>query len=59
MLLPYKGSIKSVLQNIEGGLRSALTYTGSSNILEFQNNAELLQVSNNSLMESKAHGTKD
>lgn len=59
MYLPYKGSIKNVLQNIEGGLRSSLTYVGSSNILEFQSNAELLQISNNSLLENKAHGKKE
>lgn len=31
-LIPYKGSMKSVITNILGGLRSTCTYTGSENI---------------------------
>lgn len=55
-LVPYKGSVIDVLKQIEGGLRSALSYTNSFNLQEFKEHAKLVQVSNNSVLESKAHG---
>lgn len=54
----YKGPVKNILQDIEGGLRSALTYTGSKNIEEFQNNAEFVKITSNGKAESGAHGKK-
>ena len=58
-LLPYKGSLSNVLQNIEGGLRSALTYVGAENIAAFRQKAELIQVSVNTSRENAAHGKMD
>jgi GMP reductase len=34
--IPYKGSISRTLQNIEGGIRSACTYTGSEKISDMR-----------------------
>jgi IMP dehydrogenase len=59
MLLPYKGSVRGVLQDIEGGLRSSFTYVGASNLVEFQRRAELIQISTSSVRESGAHGKAD
>jgi len=54
--VPYKGPVEPILKDIEGGLRSSFTYTGASNLNEFQNNAELIIVSPSTRIENKAHG---
>jgi len=50
-----KGSVTEVLQDIEGGLRSAFSYVGASNIKEFQDKATFIEVSNSSLRENGPH----
>jgi IMP dehydrogenase len=57
-LVPYKGPVANILQQIEGGLRSALTYSGASDILMFRENAQLVEVTTNTAIESKPHGVK-
>lgn len=57
-LIPYKGSLKSVLSEIEGGLRSGMTYVGANNLTELQNNATFVEITNNGWLESQAHGKK-
>lgn len=51
-LVPYKGPVSEVLKDIEGGLRSALTYTGSRNLEEFRSNCEFVRVSSNTIKEN-------
>lgn len=55
----YKGSVKNVLQDIEGGLRSAYSYVNAHYPNEFRKNATLIQVSNFGANESNAHGKGD
>lgn len=50
--IPYKGPVANVLQEIEGGLRSAFTYTGSRNLEEFHRNVEFIRVSSNTVVEN-------
>lgn len=57
--VPYKGPVKDVLQNIEGGLRSAFTYTGSRTLEEFHKNCEFVRISPSTVQENKAHGRRD
>lgn len=45
-MIPYKGDMKSVIQNILGGLRSTCTYTGSRNLAELPFRSEFIRVSN-------------
>lgn len=59
MMLPYKGPVSSVLQDIEGGLRSAFSYVGARTIEEFQRRAELVMVSSAAFMENGPHGKRD
>jgi guanosine monophosphate reductase len=56
--VPYKGPVSEVLQDIEGGLRSAFSYVGAKNIKEFQEKAELVRVTNSGYLEGTAHGKK-
>lgn len=51
-----KGSVKEILQDVEGGLRSAFSYVGAKNVEEFKNKARLIKISNNSVLENGAHG---
>lgn len=53
-----KGPVGHVLQQIEAGLKSALSYVGARNLEEFHNNAEFVQITNAGIMEGKAHGVK-
>lgn len=55
-LVPYKGSVSTILQDIEGGLRSAFTYVGASNLKEYHSRASFITVSGNVITENRAHG---
>lgn len=45
VLTPYKGDVNLVIQNILGGLRSTLTYTGSRSLAELSDNTTFIRVS--------------
>jgi IMP dehydrogenase len=52
-LIAYKGSAVNIMNNLIGGLRSAMTYVNSSSIREFQRNASFVKISEASKRESK------
>jgi len=54
-LIPHKGSVVDILDDIKDGLQSAFSYVGASNLEEFHDNAELIKVSQNGHREGKAH----
>lgn len=54
--IPYTGPVANVLQQFEGGLRSALSYSGAFNIAEFREKAEFVQVTPGGAKESGSHG---
>lgn len=56
--VPYKGSVKSVIEEFSGGLGSALSYSGADNIKNFYHNSEYIRVTHSSLGESKPHAVK-
>ena len=43
-LVPYTGPVSKTIRNIEGGLRSAMTFTDSHNLAEFQKKADFCKV---------------
>ena len=57
-LVPCKGSVADVLQDIEGGIRSAMTYVGAKNLKEFHSRVEFVRISNATQAENGAHGKK-
>jgi IMP dehydrogenase len=57
--VPYKGPVNNILQDIEGGLRSSLSYTGSGNLKEYKENVEFIIISTASYIEGTAYGKKD
>lgn len=50
-----KGPVNVILNDIEGGLRSALTYTNSKTLKEFRSNAKFLEISSNTVIENNPH----
>lgn len=56
--VPAKGSVADVLQDIEGGLRSAMTYVGARNIKEFHRRCEFVRISPSTIAENGAHGKR-
>lgn len=57
--VPYKGPVKNVLQDIEGGLRSSFSYVGAKNLEEFHKNVEFVRVSHSGYIEGTPHGKRD
>lgn len=57
-LVPYKGPLKDVLQDIAGGLRRALAYVGARNLTEFRERAKFVRVTQAGRAESLPHGKK-
>lgn len=55
-LVEYKGPVSDILKQIEGGLRSSLSYTGSKNLTQFRESAKFIRVTQNGNIESSAHG---
>ncbi len=53
-LVPYAGPVAKKVQELEGGLRSAMTYTNSRTISQFQDHAEFYKVRHQINRNSKA-----
>lgn len=57
-LVAYKGPVKNVLQQLEGGIRSGMSYVGANSLQELREAGELVEITGNGNLESKAHGKK-
>ena len=53
--LPYKGSVKNILNEIRGGLGSGCSYSGVHNLFELSSFARYVYVTQASLGESRPH----
>ncbi len=53
--LPYKGSVKKVLHELVGGLRSGMTYSNAKTLTDLQNNANFVRITSSGWAESKPH----
>ncbi len=53
--VPYKGPISPVIHQLVGGLRAAMGYVGSPDILEFQRRARFVRITGAGLRESHVH----
>jgi IMP dehydrogenase len=51
----YKGQVSEVIYQLVGGLKSAMGYTGNSNIEEMRNNCEFIKITNSGLKENHPH----
>ena len=50
-----KGPVAPIIQQLSGGIRSGLSYSGARNIKELQENAEYVTITGNGMAESKPH----
>jgi IMP dehydrogenase len=57
VVVPYKGleQTEAIMQDIIGGLRSGLTYSGAHNIRELQEKFQYTTITSNGLTESHPH----
>jgi IMP dehydrogenase len=53
--VPYKGSVVTILQQLSGGLRAAMGYTGSRNITELRTRPKFVRVTSAGVRESHVH----
>lgn len=56
--VPYNGGISEVIEDFCGGLRSAMTYAGVSNIEDLRRSAKFIRISDSGISESHAFGTR-
>ena len=56
--IPYKGLFPDVLQELERGIRSGLSYSGARSIKELQAKAKWIRQTHASIVESSAHITR-
>ena len=54
-MVPYKGSVTDIIKQLTGGIRSGLSYCGANNILQMQENAEFIKMSQAGFVESQPH----
>ncbi len=57
-LVPCKGSVSDVINELAGGIRSGMTYLNASTILEMKQNAQFMEMSASGMTESKPHGVR-
>ncbi len=53
--VPYVGSLKDVVHQLLGGLRSSMGYVGAENLQIFQEKAEFVEITSAGLKESHVH----
>ena len=51
----YKGPVRNVINQLVGGLKASMGYTGNNNIKEMQENCEFIKITNAGLRESHVH----
>ena len=54
-VVPYKGQIFPILESIENGIRSGLSYSGARNLQELRENARFIRQTASGLAESNTH----
>ncbi len=57
-MVPYRGTVSEVVYQMMGGLRSAMGYTGCSNINELRKNAKFVRITKSGQQESHPHNIR-
>jgi IMP dehydrogenase len=53
--VPYKGSVKQILFQLSGGVRSSMGYCGCASIPEFHERAQFVEITSGGIRESHVH----
>jgi len=56
--LPVTGSVRSVIEEFAGGLRSGMTYANATTLAQLRTNATFIKITSAGLSESHAFGTR-
>ena len=54
-IIEYKGKAYRIISDIRDGLRSAFSYVGAGDVLDFQAKAKFVQVTESGRIEAKPH----
>jgi len=54
-MVPYKGSLSAMIQQLVGGLRAGMGYCGTRTIQELQTKSRFVRISSAGLKESHVH----
>lgn len=54
-MVPYRGSVVPVVEELAVGIRSGLSYSGARSILDLQANAEFVKQTSSGIVESNTH----
>jgi IMP dehydrogenase len=53
--VPFKGPAKDVIHQLVGGIKAAMSYTGSRDIEALRTRAKFVRITNSGLRESHVH----
>jgi len=54
-MIPYKGSVENIIEDLVKGIRSGFSYTGARNLMEFQAMAKFVKQTSAGQIESSTH----
>ena len=54
-MIPYKGPVEEILNDLKGGLASGVSYSGAFSLKDFRRNAEFIKQTSSGIAESQAH----
>ena len=55
-MIPCKGPVENVINELTGGIRSGMTYLGVENLVQMTEAALFMEMSASGMSESKPHG---
>ncbi len=55
-MIPCKGPVENVIDELAGGLRSGMTYLNAHNLKDLTTNARYMEISSSGMTESRPHG---
>lgn len=55
-ITPYKGKVSRIVQDINDGVRSSMSYVGAINLQEFRDNSKFCRVTQAGQIEAQPHG---
>ncbi len=55
-LIPCKGSVENVIDELAGGVRSGMTYLNANNLKDMVSNSLFMEMSSSGMAESRPHG---
>ena len=53
--VPYRGPVEKVIEQLIGGLKASMGYTGNKDLINFQKNTNFVKITSAGLTESHVH----